>query len=296
MKSKEKRQKRLIFLNFGTKNRKHILQQTSLFSFEFYHTKDICCFIKNGTKVTFLNKGKVVDFSNSRVFTRLNGSDSQFCGIIHEHLERQKIRFVDRVNLKFHEADQKIAQMPRLAEAGVKVPETFITRKESFEANRDFIISKLSFPVIFKTNGSQGRNVNIANSIQELEKLINRNSKNGRLFLIQEWIDNTWDVRTLMAFDRSLGSIKRTRKNGFKNNVSGGAKVEKFETTEKMVEIAKKACHVNDIDFGGVDFIINKGGPVVLEVNKSPQIKGFESVYGRGYVWQHIIRSINNKF
>ena len=291
----KKQQKRLIFLNFGSKNIKHIVTQPSLFSFEFYKTKDTCCFIKNGTRVIFINKGKALDFSNSRVFTRLRGSDSQFCGIIHEHLDRHKIRFVDPINLKFRDADQKIAQMPRLAEAGIRVPETFIARKESFEANRDFIISKLSFPVVFKKNGSQGRDVHIVKTIEELERLVKKHNKENNLFLIQEWVDNEWDIRTLMAFDECLGSIKRTRKKGFINNVSAGAAVEKFETTKEMIHIAVSACSVNGIDFGGVDFILTKKGPVVLEINKSPQIKGFEKVYGRGYVWQHIIKSISKK-
>lgn len=295
MATKKKQQKRLIFLNFGSKNIKHIVTQPSLFSFEFYKTKDTCCFIKRGTNVTFISKGKLLDFSNSRVFTRLRGSDSQFCGIIHEHLDRHKIRFVDPINLKFRNADQKIAQMPRLAEAGIRVPETFIARKESFEANREFILSKIAFPAVFKNNGSQGRDVHIVNSIKELERLVKKQNEENHLFLIQEWIDNEWDIRTLMAFDECLGSIKRTRKKGFVNNVSAGAKVEKFETTKEMKEIATKACTVNGIDFGGVDFIISKDGPIVLEINKSPQIKGFEGVYGRGYVWQHIIKSLNQK-
>jgi len=295
MPAKKKQQKRLIFLNFGNKNIKHIVTQPSLFSFEFYKTKDTCCYIKDGTKVTFINKGKVLDFSNSRVFTRLRGSDSQFCGILHEHLDRHNLPFVDQINLKFRDADQKIAQMPRLAEAGIRVPETFIARKESYETNRDFILSKITFPAVFKTNGSQGRNVHIVKTIEELDRLVKSKSTSHQLFLIQEWIDNEWDVRTIMAFDECLGSIKRTRKKGFINNVSSGAKVEKFETTKEMTGIAIHACNVNGIDFGGVDFIITKKGPVVLEINKSPQIKGFEQVYGRGYVWQHIIKSLNKK-
>ena len=296
MPTKKKQQKRLIFLNFGIKNRKQILQQTSLFSFEFYRTKDMCCFIKGGSKLTFVHLGKTVDFKDSRVFTRLQGSDSQFCGIIHEHLERSDVKFVDKINLKFDEADHKIAQMPRLAEAGIKIPETIIARYESYIANKDFILSKITFPAIFKTNGSQGRNVYRVESLTDLEKHIEKQKRHGRLFLIQEWLENEWDVRTLMAFDEHLGSIKRMRKKGFLNNVGSGASVEKFEASERMITVAKDACHVNDIDFGGVDFITTKSGPVVLEVNKSPQIKGFEKVYGRGYVWRHIISSMNKKF
>jgi ribosomal protein S6--L-glutamate ligase len=288
MAHKEKWQKRLIFLNFGSNNRKQIKEQSSLFSFEFYRTK-------GGTKLMFIHLGKAVSFESSRVFTRLHGSDSQFCGIIHEHLERSKINFVDRINLKFDEADHKIAQMPRLAEAGVRIPETFIARYESFNANRSFILSKISFPAVFKTNGSQGRNVYRVNNFSELEKLIDKQKHHGRLFLIQEWVDNKWDVRTLMAFDKHLGSVKRTRKKGFLNNVGSGAKVEKFDADAQMIKVASHACAVNDIDFGGVDFIVTKKGPVILEVNKSPQIKGFEQVYGRGYVWKHIIDSMNNK-
>lgn len=290
----KKQPKRLIFLNFGSKNRKDISSAKSSFSFEFYKTKEMGCFIENGLTVTFIYKNKSVDFKNSYVFTRLRGSDAHFCGILHEHLERHKIRFNDLINLKFQDAEEKIAQMPRLAEAHIRVPETIIARQESFAANEKFFLSKISFPAIFKIDGSKGRNVHIVQTEQQLKKMIDKQTS-GNLFLIQEFVQNEWDTRTLLMFDKNIGTIKRKRRKGFLNNVSQGASVEKFELTKEDDKIAKKACQVNGIDFGGVDLIHTKNGPVVLEVNKSPQINGFESIFGLGYVWKQMLKQLEKK-
>jgi len=111
--------------------------------------------------------------------------------------------------------------------------------------------------------------------------------------LIQRVIPNTFDTRTLVFNGKILGTIKRVAQNGaFHNNVAKGAIVEPYKLTDEEASIAIAACKATGIDFGGVDFIHTDSGPVVLEVNKSPQIKGFESIYGKDFVFSTIAKNL----
>ena len=168
--------------------------------------------------------------------------------------------------------------------------------QESFAKNRHYIEEHISFPLVYKTDGSQGKNVSLINSMKELEQLI-ADKEPHALFILQENIPNTFDTRTLVAYGKILGTIKRTAPAGkFLNNVSQGGTVSTYELTAEEREIALKATAVCGLDFGGVDLIHTEDGPIMLEVNKAPQIHGFERVYGKDIVFSTIARLIEEKF
>ena len=99
------------------------------------------------------------------------------------------------------------------------------------------------------------------------------------LALVQPFIPNSFDTRTIVAFGNILGSIKRERTSGYLNNVAQGATPSRYALTEAEERIAINAARVCGIDIAGVDMIHTTDGPIVIEVNKSPQIQGFESVH-----------------
>ncbi len=131
-------------------------------------------------------------------------------------------------------------------------------------------------------------------SLEELEQRIAQKEPT-ELFMIQTLIPNTFDTRTLVVYGKILGTIKRTAKKGvFLNNVSQGASVEEYTLTPEEAELAIQAVRVTGVDFGGVDIIHTEAGPYILEVNKSPQIKGFESIYGVHSVFKTIAQMLEN--
>jgi ribosomal protein S6--L-glutamate ligase len=122
-----------------------------------------------------------------------------------------------------------------------------------------------------------------------------REKKPYRLALIQPFIPNTFDTRTLVAYGEVLGTIKRTRTNGYLNNISQGAIASAYTLSDEEKQVTINAARVCRIDFAGVDIIHTDTGPVVLEVNKSPQVRGFNSVY-KGNVLKDVARIIEEKF
>ena len=226
----------------------------------------------------FVYKNNLIDFIDSYVFMRLRGTDPHFCGMMYAYFAHHNIPVNDPINHSHQYSAEKISQMLFLSLGGIRIPETIIFREESYVTNRDYILAHSVFPLVYKTDGSKGRDVHIAHTISELDTLV-QNKRPHRLALIQPFIENTFDTRTLVAFDEILGSIKRTRTGGYLNNIAQGATASLMELSDAEKVVAQTASKVCGIDFGGVDMIHTPEGPIVLEVNKSPQTSGFESVH-----------------
>lgn len=281
--------------NGGSKTRRAFssgLQETIL---ESHKTKKCILHIRKDLSVNFLEEGVPIDFTDSYVFTRLRARDEQFCGILYDHLAELGVNASDPINSSYIMSEAKISQMPRLARAGIRIPETIIAHERSYAFNKDYILSNISFPLVYKTEGSQGDAVFKIDSLESLEEKISTKKRN-ELFLIQEIIPNTFDTRTIVAYGHILGSIKRSAQNGnFLNNVAKGGTVGAYELAPFEKEVAIKATRVCKIDFGGVDIIHTVTGPVVLEVNKSPQIGGFEQIHGEDFVFKTIAQIIEQE-
>ncbi len=149
---------------------------------------------------------------------------------------------------------------------------------------------RFSFPVILKgSGGDRGTRVFKANSIEELEKLVRdlrkSETEEGKRYMLQEYIENDGDFRVLVLGEKVLGVMKRARtaKNEFRNNYSAGGTVEVADLPEEIKELAVKAAKVCGLAVAGVDvafrgFDMKK--PVIWEINKGPQFKGFMKATG----------------
>ncbi len=288
--------KKIILLNAGRATGQAFrVGLTNAQSCEAYKTKETILHINPTQEITFIHHNIPIDFADSYVFTRIRSHDELFTGILYEHFKALHIPASDSINISFRDSGEKIAQMPRLARAGISIPETIIAREESFQANKEYILKHIRFPLVYKTDGNKGEAVCKVDTLQELEEHISQ-KKPKALFLLQQLIPNSFDTRTLVAYGSILGTIKRTAPEGaFLNNVSQGGSAEIYYLTEKEKEIAISATQAVHQDFGGVDIIHTNSGPIVIEVNKAPQIKGFESVYGKDVVFSTIAQLIENQ-
>jgi len=261
---------------------------------ESYRTKEILMHLHPTHEVSFLSGSKLISFADAYVFLRMRGNDTHFCGMITEFLHHNNILTNDPIHAIYKNSASKITQMLMLTLASIPTPPTIIFREESFMACRTYIESWATFPLVYKTGGRRGEHVHVVHTMSELETRV-REKKPYRLALIQPFIPNTFDTRTLVAYGEVLGTIKRTRTNGYLNNVSQGAVPSEYTLTDAEKQLAINAARVCRIDFAGVDMIHTNDGPIVLEVNKSPQVRGFNSVY-KGNVLKDVARIIENKF
>jgi ribosomal protein S6--L-glutamate ligase len=270
--------RKYIFLNAGTETRRALVSGIGDSSYAWYHTKNMILHIDARGVPVFVYKNTPISFDGAHVFTRLRAHDQQFCGILYDFFKHHNITANDPINHSYENSAEKISQMLLLSLAGIRVPETIIFREEGYRRNRDYIEKHCTFPLVFKTDGSKGKNVHYVDSIDELNALVIKKKAHVRA-LVQPFIENTFDTRTIVAFGTILGSIKRTRTHGHLNNIAQGADASLYELTEEEKSIALHSAHVCGIDVAGVDMIHTDNGPVILEVNKSPQVHGFESVH-----------------
>ncbi len=270
--------KKYILLNAGTQTRNAFRQGLGDTPFEWYHTKNMLLYIDAHGVPSFIYKNRKVDFTDADVFTRLRANDQQFCGILYDYFTFAGISATDPINCSYVNSAEKISQMLLLALAKIPIPETLIFREESYEMNRTYVHEHLSFPLIFKTDGSRGRNVMFVKNIEDLDAHVENKRPHERA-LVQPFIENEFDTRTIIAFGTILGTIKRARTDGYLNNIAQGAVASLYELTEEERALAIHSASVCGIDVAGVDMIHTENGPLILEVNKSPQIHGFESVH-----------------
>lgn len=168
-----------------------------------------------------------------------------------------------------------------LAEAGVKIPKTYIAPK-TFENigynDLEFLktaANELGYPFIIKESfGSFGQQVYLAQNYAQAQEIVKKIG--SRDFIMQEFVKESFgrDVRINVVGNRVVSAALRQSVNGdFRSNVSNGGVMRAFEATKKQKELAVKACEAIGLDFAGVDVLFDEDGGYVCEVNSNPHFK-----------------------
>ena len=101
--------------------------------------------------------------------------------------------------------------------------------------------------------------------------------------LMQEYIEeaNGEDIRIIVVGSKIVASMKRTSAlEEFRSNVHRGAETTAIIPTPKEQEIAINAVKFLGLGVAGVDLLRSKRGPLLIEVNASPGLKGIEAATG----------------
>ncbi len=236
---------------------------------------------------------KAKDLNDYRViFFRTTGKHWEEVNLVldavFENIKSGKTIIVDPlVNIGRPSDACKAWQMLNLKKAGIDVPKTIYgSLWYLYESVNDFF----QFPVILKgSGGDRGTRVYKADNLEELEKLVRdlrkSETEDGRRYMLQEYIPNDGDYRILVLGEKVLGVMKRSSqsKSEFKNNYSAGGKVEVADLPEEIKQLAVKAAKVCGLAVAGVDVAFRNNDfskPIIWEVNKGPQFKGFMKATG----------------
>jgi ribosomal protein S6--L-glutamate ligase len=143
-------------------------------------------------------------------------------------------------------------------------------------------------PVIIKTTlGSHGRGVILAESRRSAKSQAQALQASRVNYLMQEFAEApeatnlASDIRLVIVEGNLVAAMKRTAKDedDFRSNLAQGGEGEPYEPTPREIEIGIKACEAVGLHVAGVDLIPSKRGPLVNEVNVSPEF-GIEKVTG----------------
>ncbi|MBL6897885.1 MAG: 30S ribosomal protein S6--L-glutamate ligase [Luminiphilus sp.] len=176
----------------------------------------------------------------------------------------------------------KLRALQLLSRKGLGMPATGFAHDIS--NTRQLIKLVGGAPVVVKLlEGTQGRGVVLAETAKAAESVIEAFKELGADFLVQEFIKEAGgsDVRCFVIGNRVGAAMERTSAAGeFRSNLhrGGSAKLTKLTAVERRT--ALKAAQTMGLNVAGVDILRSDRGPLVMEVNSSPGLKGIEEATG----------------
>ncbi len=190
----------------------------------------------------------------------------------------------------------KFEALQHLSAAGLPIPQTiYLHRLEDVD---DVIHRMRSAPLIVKVlEGSGGRGVVLAQSAQTASAMACALIQAGRPVLLQRFIAESYgqDTRVFVVGNRVVAAVQRKARPGeFRSNVHLGAKATRIEIDDETHDVAVSAAKCLGLEIAGVDILHGQNGPLVLEVNSSPGILGFEQSTGAD-VATTIVRHVEHR-
>ena len=176
----------------------------------------------------------------------------------------------------------KLRALQLLSRFGIDIPRTVMCR---YREEVPLAVEQVGgLPCIVKLlQGTQGVGVLIANSMSEVEGMLDTLWTLGQEILLQELIVESRgkDVRALVVGDRVGAAMRRTAREGeFRSNLHRGGEGEPVELSREYAEAAVKAVRVIGLEVAGVDMLESREGPKIMEVNSSPGFEGLETITG----------------
>lgn len=216
------------------------------------------------------------------IIPRIGASITFYGTAVLRQFEMQRTYSINQ-SVAITRARDKLRAHQLLARKGIGMP---VTGFAHFPQNTKDLISLVGgAPLIIKLlEGTQGKGVVLAETPQVAENLIEAFRGLDAFFLVQEFIKEAGgcDIRCFVIGDKVVAAMERKAKAGeFRSNIhqGGTARVVKITPIERKTAI--QAAKVMGLNVAGVDIVRSKRGPLVLEVNSSPGLKGIEAATQR---------------
>lgn len=169
----------------------------------------------------------------------------------------------------------KLKCLQYLLAQGLPFPTTCISYKpEGFNQ----LIKHTGMPVVVKLiDSTEGVGVFVAKTEKELTNLTSTFARFGANYVTQSFVHEAAgnDIRAFVIGDKVVAAMERCSADGdFRANVSLGATARPCVLTAQEKEIVLAATQAIGINVAGVDLIRSKNGPLLLEINVSPDFTG----------------------
>lgn len=185
-------------------------------------------------------------------------------------------------SLAITRARDKLRAHQMLSRKGIGMPITGFAHAP--QNSKDLIKMVGGAPLVIKLlEGTQGVGVVLAETEKAASSLIEAFRGLDAFFLVQEYIAESKgaDIRCFVIGDKVVAAMERkSSSNDFRSNIhrGGTAKVVKISPQERKTAV--QAAKIVGLNVAGVDIVRSKRGPLVLEVNSSPGLKGIEGASG----------------
>lgn len=199
-----------------------------------------------------------------------------------KHLRKKGARVFDNNFLLHAYSIDKQADILKLALNGISVPHTFFARDFSSYLKK---AEEIGYPVIFKA-GRMGKGKGVykfddRETFRQFLRRLEREGKQAKSFLLQEFIDYKYDLRCLVVKDKVFAMRRIPKEGEFRANFSLGGEVEPFDLDSDGKDLAVRSMNAVGLLYGGVDILItNDNKKYILEVNHNAGFEGMEKATG----------------
>jgi len=177
----------------------------------------------------------------------------------------------------------KLRSLQLLARKGVGLPVT------GFAHSPDDIEGVIKMvggaPLVIKLlEGTQGIGVVLAETANAAKSVIEAFLGMKTNILVQEFIKEAGgaDIRCFVIGEKIVAAMKRQGAEGdFRSNIHRGGRAELIKLTPEERSTAVRAARIMGLNVAGVDLLRSNHGPVVMEVNSSPGLRGIEAATGK---------------
>lgn len=234
--------------------------------------EDNPCIFYRGTKVEGVDA----------VIPRIGASVTFYGSAVVRQFEMMKV-FTAVESQALVRSRDKLRSLQIMARAGVGMPKTVFT---NYSAEvRKIIDSVGGAPLIVKLlEGTQGVGVMLAPTFQAAESIIQAFHSMKSRVIVQEYVEEAKgeDIRAFVVDGQVVGAMKRKGKEGeFRSNLHRGGAGELIELSDEERRTALVAADAMGVSVAGVDLLQSNRGPLALEVNSSPGLRGIESATGK---------------
>jgi ribosomal protein S6--L-glutamate ligase len=244
------------------------------------HTKCSVLIEQNNPAVYY--NGQLIENLDA-VIPRIGASVTFFGTAVVRQFEVQGV-FLANTSQSIVRSRDKLRSMQILSREGVGLPKT-VFAKFPKDDDVDSLIKKVGgAPLIIKLlEGTQGLGVVLAETDKAAKSVIEAFSGLKENILVQEFIKEAGgaDIRAFVVDGKVVGAMKRQGKEGeFRSNLHRGGKGTIVELSKEEELAAVNAAKALSLSVAGVDMLQSSRGPLILEVNSSPGLKGIEAATG----------------
>ncbi len=158
----------------------------------------------------------------------------------------------------------------------VPFPETGLA--ESFDDLKVIVESFGGGPFVIKLiEGTQGTGVFLVEDFKEAENIIGTLKAFNAQIIVQKFIKESSgvDLRCVVIGDEVVASVRRESQDGdFRANIGLGGCAFKEEISDEERDVVLNATKAIGLNIAGVDLIRSDDGPLILEINVSPDFAG----------------------
>ncbi|AXX85614.1 30S ribosomal protein S6--L-glutamate ligase [Aliarcobacter skirrowii] len=230
--------------------------------------------MKNELVVNY--EGEVLKVPDA-IIPRIGASRTFFGAAIVRHFEMQDV-FSTTGNLALTRSRDKLRSLQVLSKNGVDLPRTVFASNKSNA--KDVIALSGGTPLVLKIlEGTQGVGVVLVDSKKAAKSVLDAFYGMDVNLLVQEYIEeaNGSDIRVFIVGGEVVAAMRRQGAEGdFRSNLHQGGNASIYKLNRKEKTTALAAARAMGLGVCGVDMIISKRGPLVMEVNSSPGLEGIE--------------------